>query len=364
MNSIRQPHRQAYQFPDRNSTDPTNDPQPIKLLAKLRTTTPVNGQEGTAQPIPPQPPPEPPAPRRNLPGPIIDLIRGGTTRRQLKDGGAKAIRTALLRTANSAVNNNWQHEEWAALIDEEASGLGHQLKLSGKNGREIKRQQFHRTLRHLWDDAERWVASRPPAYTHQQIQEELDRIRRASSDSGLGPTDRTILTTAINIAEANGTTRPALPRRLLMESSGIGERATRNSLVRLEKAGWLELALPGRSGKPEEGKAGEANLYRLAVPTAMEARKPDPVNGVCGTPPPMEGGRIYGTPPIKENSEMGPPHLKNQESGEGSVGPPHSGKPPSRARAIYEQWLTRQIASASMSSSPASGPITSDTREQ
>ena len=42
-------------------------------------------------------------------------------------------------------------------------------------------------------------------------------------------------------------------------------------------------------------------------------------------------------------------------------GPP---APASRVRAVYQEWLTRQIASASMSSSPASGPTTSDTREQ
>ena len=346
MTSIRQPHRQAYQFPDKESTDTTNDPQPIKLLSKLRTTTPVNGQEGTAQPIPPQPPqePQPTTGRRNLPAVLTDLIRDGNTAQQLETNGHIGIRTSILRTASSAIQRGWSEEEWIALLEEPESKLGTQFRETYHKRQIIKQPKFIIELGKLWSKSEQWLASRPPAYTHRQIEEELDRIRETMEGSGLGPTDRTILTTAITIAEANGTTRPALPRRLLMESTGLGLTATRNSLARLERAGWLELAVPGRSGRPKEGEPGKANLYRLLAPVGT------PKHGLWCPPKkaPPAPDLFYGAPPEKPGTEMVPPQLKKSVQGACSMGPPHSSDEPeqpvpvSRVRAVYEEWLARQ----------------------
>jgi len=117
----------------------------------------------------------------------------------------------------------------------------------------------------------------------------VQQLRDVLADSAHQLTDAeaAVMLHALDVAAERGTTRPALPRHVLVaacKAAGVGERATRTALQRLLGGGALHLAVRGRPGvRSASGTSGRANLYRL--PTCAAARIPVPGDPACGTPP-------------------------------------------------------------------------------
>jgi len=228
----------------------------------------------------------PPALRRALPASAVDLIREGVPDRDLRAGGDRAVWRALVSTAASASQRGWTYAEWNALIAERQSQLGTQASFQRGRYRGIP----HKTLLKAWTDAERWVASKPLPITAPEAKALAASVRSwgSSGKTGLSVPQQAILLFATEVAERNGTTRPALPRREVMAATGLGERTVRTALRQLEQLGLLRLAVAGRPGGPSSQKR-RANLYTLPSGediTAYLSRETRPVG---------QGAQTYGT---------------------------------------------------------------------
>jgi hypothetical protein len=236
---------------------------------------------------------------------MIDLIRTGVPPSQLRAGGGRAVYRALVGTAASALQRGHDFTEWAALVTEARSTLGRQLRLRGGT-KERPQRAVERDLRDAWDDAEKFVAEAPAAYSRSDALAHVAVVRdwAADTSSPLDSNERAVMAAACRIAERIGTTRPALPRRTLVEETGLGERTVRTTLGRLDRRQLLVLEVPGKAaGETSRRRAG---LYRLPDPATLETaylyretRSVGPlaqVYGTSGDPTPGTPAQIYGTP--------------------------------------------------------------------
>jgi hypothetical protein len=131
----------------------------------------------------------------------------------------------------------------------------------------------------------------------------------ADADADLTEADRAVLAHAADVSERNGTDRPALPRRRIVEATGLGDRAVRNALARLGRRGLLVCAVRGRpAGQATRPENRRASCYRLPPPRDPSylyrgTRSVGPPAQVCGTP----RIRLPGPPP----RSVGPPPAPN-----------------------------------------------------
>lgn len=202
---------------------------------------------------------------RALPGPMIDLIRDGISPTDLRRGGQRAVWSALFRTAASAAQRGWDGWEWECLLREPSSVLGRQA--STRDGQRLKTEQsIAKTYAAAWDRATAWVSEQPARWTRSEAEEQA--VRRADlvaelaadPDATLPQSYRAVLAHAANQARRLTSDRPALPRKQMLEATGLGLTALRTALARLDGAGLLVLAEQGRRG----ASSGRSNLYRLA----------------------------------------------------------------------------------------------------
>lgn len=258
-------------------------------------------------------------PHRALPGRMIDLIRTGVPPAELRTSGDRAVYRALVRTAASAHQRGQSFPEWAELVGQAASTLGRQAKLRS-SGKEKTRAAYEKTLRNAWDAAGKWLTTAAPALTRDDALAHVAVVRDwvADADSPLDDDERAVMAAACVVAARNGTTRPALPRRALIQETGLGERTVRTVLDRLDARGVLRLEVPGRSGAdigrrraalyrlPDTDGLGIAYLYRgtrsMGPPAQVYGT---PANHNNGTPP-----QVYGTPPNQS------PPIPREESAE------------------------------------------------
>jgi hypothetical protein len=250
--------------------------------------------------------------RQALPGRTVDLIRDGVRPSELRAGGDRAVWRALVSTAASALQRGHDFTEWAALISETRSNLGRQMRLKGGT-KERTPRTVERTLRSAWTTAEKFVAEAPAAFTRDDALAHVALVRdwTADVDSPLDDNERAVMAAACRVAERNGTTRPALPRRALVGETGIGERSVRTTLDRLHRRGLLVLEVAGRSGGDVSRR--RAGLYRLPDTAAMETsylyrgtRSMGPPAQVYGTPTDSAPGtpaQVYGTPRPSNSQE-------------------------------------------------------------
>jgi hypothetical protein len=250
--------------------------------------------------------------RTALPGRTVDLIRDGVRPADLRAGGDRAVWRALVSTAASALQRGHDFTEWAALVTETRSNLGRQMRLKGGK-KERTQRTVERTLRNAWTTAEKFVAEAPAAFTRDDALAHVAVVRdwTADADSPLDDNERAVMAAACRIAERNGTTRPALPRRALVDETGLGERTVRTTLDRLHRRGLLVLEVPGRSGG--DAARRKAGLYRLPDTAALETsylyrgtRSMGPPAQIYGTPAESTTGtpaQVYGTPTDHNNSD-------------------------------------------------------------
>ncbi len=202
---------------------------------------------------------------RNLPGPMIDLIRDGVPPTDLRRDGQRAVWSALFRTAASASQRGWDGWEWEVLLREPCSVLGRQA--STRDGRRLKTEKsITKTYADAWDRATAWVSEQPPKWRHNEaVEQALHRADllaelAADPDATLPQSCRAVLAHAANQARRLTSDRPALPRQQMLEATGLGLSALRTALAQLDSAGLLVLAERGRRG----ANGGRSNLYRLA----------------------------------------------------------------------------------------------------
>lgn len=233
--------------------------------------------------------------RRNLPARTIDVIRDGVAPADLRDRGSRAVWGSLVSTAASAIQRGWSFADWAGELSRRTSTLGTQVRL--RKGREIPPAAVEKRLRAAWDAAQQWVAAAPAPVTADDARSHARLVRDVlvtDPDAPLNDTERAVLAAACTIAERNGTTRPAMPRREVAELAGVTEKAARCALERLDRRRLLRLDVPGRRGAPGAGKA-RAALYRLPD---------DPETYLSRVPRPMgPSAQTYGPQP---ESPIGP----------------------------------------------------------
>lgn len=219
---------------------------------------------------------------RNLPTAQIDRIRRGT---DLRQGGNKAVRGALVSTAMSAIQCGWTYPEWVELLDETASTLGRQAR-SDRGRRDLPKTRYITSLHNAWKQAQKNIDGKP-AHTTDDARAQVRDLRHRLDDHDAWPnraTDRTILGYALDVAERNGTSRPALPLRPAAEAASVTPSMARRALGRLCRAGYLTLDTRGRPYNPNDPRNRDphrrplASLYRLRA----DAPIPVSVNGpVC-----------------------------------------------------------------------------------
>jgi hypothetical protein len=230
--------------------------------------------------------------RPALPGAIIDLIRDGVHPANLNTGGDRAVFGALVRTAGSAQQRGWPYTDWAAVVTDRRSHLGTQAHL--RRGRaERTRADYERQLRQAWDHAEKWLTHAPPALTHADIRTVIEKMRAIAEELDMLTADRAVLQFACDQADRYHTTRPALPRRAVMQETGLGERTVRNSLERLDRPrlGLLLLEIRGSPGGPSTVNR-RAHCYRL---------------NPAGAHIPVPEDRSVGPPEVPSDRSVGPP---------------------------------------------------------
>lgn len=243
--------------------------------------------------------------RTALPGRTVDLIRDGVRPADLRAGGDRAVWRALVSTAASALQHGHDFTDWASLVTETRSNLGRQMRLKGGT-KERPQRTVERTLLKAWETAEKFVAEAPAAFSRDDALAQVALVRdwTADGDSPLDDEERAVMAAACRVAERNGTTRPALPRRALVAETGLGERTVRTTLDRLHRRGLLVLEVAGRAGGDVARR--RAGLYRLPQPEALETsylyrgtRSMGPPAQVYGTPDesgPGTPAQVYGTP--------------------------------------------------------------------
>lgn len=223
---------------------------------------------------------------------MIDLIRDGVPPAQLRATGARAVWSALVRTAASAQQRGQPQAEWEALLSEARSHLGTQARLrNGKDGKERPARAHARTLASAWAAAGKWLAEQPPPFDREAARDRAEKVRdwTADADVPLPDAERAVLAHAAEVALHHGTDRPALPRTPMQEATGLGLTALRSALDRLGRDRLLVLEVRGRPGGPAT-RTRRANCYRLPTDEAMHAylyrgtRSVVPPGQVCGAP--------------------------------------------------------------------------------
>lgn len=233
-------------------------------------------------------------------GYYVDLIRDGVPADELRKLGDRAVFRALLRTAASFRQRGYSYADWAGLVSEARSNLGHQARV--RRNKERKPRDYERVLAEAWDKAGKWLDEEAePMFTAADVRQRVADLRAILGDADIEipDTDRAVLAHACDVAERYGTTRPVMPWREVAAGTGLGERATKNALARLDREGVLRVEHPGRSGAGERRR--QARLVHLPRPEDLTTTY------LCrGTRPVGPPGLTYGTP---TNSTAGTPGL-------------------------------------------------------
>ncbi len=155
---------------------------------------------------------------RALPTTMIDLIRDGVPRVELRSGGSRAVYNALVRTATSARQRGWSLPDWTALLDEPQSHLGRQAMTKDRH-RSRSRIATMKLYTSAWEAAGKWIANQDSPWTADDARAEVDRKVKAlrdfvaDPDAALTPLERAVLAVAADEAERLHHDRPAITWR-------------------------------------------------------------------------------------------------------------------------------------------------------
>jgi hypothetical protein len=195
---------------------------------------------------------------------MIDLIRDGVPKTDLRERGGRAVYQALVSTACSACQRGWDQWEWQELVLEPRSELGRQAQ-TRDGWRIVPAARLRKTFDAAWEAATAWVSQRPPPFSRSEMSvEAANRAEKAlmkveTAGNGLLDADRVVLAYAAELALQRGLDKVTMPWRDVRDRTGLGERTVKNSLRRLQDAGHLELV---ESGKPGPATR-RAKVFRL-----------------------------------------------------------------------------------------------------
>ncbi|EID80213.1 hypothetical protein W59_08364 [Rhodococcus opacus RKJ300 = JCM 13270] len=222
---------------------------------------------------------------RALRSKYVDLVRDGVAPKNLTERGRKATFGPLVSSAMSAYQRGWGYPEWADFVTEPASELGRQVRLGSRSSKAA----VEKTLIKAWDMAVS-NADSSPAWTREQISEMARTRARGARElmgkprADLTANERQILRHVIALTDERARCRHTLPRRAVMEATGLKERSVRTALDGLVGKGMLALVERGRPRGPRSRRS-RSNIYELTVPTLSPAPpSPIPVNGYVGPP--------------------------------------------------------------------------------
>jgi hypothetical protein len=195
-----------------------------------------------------------------------------------------AVWKALNSTALSAQEAEYDYARWTYLLDEAASHLGWQARLSG--GRKDRSlQSYRRRLRTTWEDAETYPTANPRR-GDDEIAAIIAAARALADDPRAGLTDNqaNVLRSACDLAAKygdHGTARPALPLPTLEGLTGLSRRSVLNALASL---GAPSKTRPRARGLLVRDRRGDvrrhlAALYRLPDLAACAAAVTPPAQG-------------------------------------------------------------------------------------
>jgi hypothetical protein len=221
--------------------------------------------------------PDAPSPlrRRALPGWAIDLATDGLPRVSSRAHVVRETRRIML----SAHRAGWPWPDVHALLtDTDRRKFARQI-ATGRGGRPIARRRRDTFLHQHWADTARLVAS-TATLTPTDIADHIEAVLGELEHANVSDRWRAIVEAAASLAVQHGTTRPAIPVRVLVEMLGqrgieISLTTAHRELKRIcEDGEWLALAVRGDRVK--------ANLYSLAPRLLAERRSPAP--GTTATP--------------------------------------------------------------------------------
>lgn len=164
---------------------------------------------------------------------------------------------------------------------------------TGRGERPIPTRTRNEFLLKQWADVQKVVAERP-AWTPGDIREFIELVREELEHADLSVNQAAVMQVVITLATQIGTSRPAVPARVVAGETGISKATAHRTLMRLTEDGyWLGLA--------KRGNKHRANLYNLAPALARTYR---------GASPPASQGPPTSHPPTshpeaeKEPSDM------------------------------------------------------------
>jgi len=183
---------------------------------------------------------------------MIDLATDGV--RSLRTRGE--VVTAVRRVMFSAQRAGWTWSEVHALLtDTGRRRLAKQLS-TGRGDRPIGLGAITKFLQKHWDEISA-TALAAPAWDRTDALHFLDLVQDELDTADLPALDRQLLQLVLDLGRRHGTTRPAVPVRVVQEHLGISRSGAHRALMRLSAQGhWLDLA--------KRGDRTRANLYRVA----------------------------------------------------------------------------------------------------
>lgn len=238
-----------------------------------------------------------PTVRRAMPGYLVDLAHNGVPSHDLQEHADRTQSSALVSLAMSAQHCGWTESEFHAFVTHPARDISRQIKVT-RNMSVRGDLEVRRSIEDAWNAGGQYIAAGGRPWPREEVRAKgRHRARRARArlnqeGSTLSGNDRAVLVYLINRLENPGALRLAVPRRAIMEATGLGQTAVSNALTRLTSGGWLTLEERGRPSGPN-AKHRRAHVWALvAEPSAVAA--PDLSSGRDGSvrPPATPRSRV------------------------------------------------------------------------
>jgi hypothetical protein len=224
---------------------------------------------------------------------MVDLARDGVPPAELRARGERAVWSAVVRIACSAVQRGYTETEFVDLVYHPRHNLHRQVSL--KRGREARKPLgVRRHYESAWKAAREWVHeqgtpwARADAAAEAELRAHMLYTLAGDADLDLHDTDRDLLEYVANQAQWRQMTRVTVLWRAAAEGTGLGKTAVQEALRRLVDRGLLVKISAGRRGQPARNglrgpSTARAAVYELPDETALA---PYLYRGTRSMPPP------------------------------------------------------------------------------
>lgn len=226
----------------------------------------------------------------SIPGWALDLLTDGV-RGNDEQSLRQQITRAMRRVMMAAQRSDWDYARTAeALNDQSRYRLAKQI-ATGRSGSQISTRQRNQFIAKHWAETYAVTSSRP-AWDRIRAIDAIQFVRdNWEQTANLPNQQRLVLAAALEIADSHGTTRPALPIRVIADKTGIPRSTVGDVLARMSDDGeWLRKVQSGNY------KTRRASLYLLA-PSLLQTLTP-----YGGASPPKSDTPPKSDPPKSEIS--------------------------------------------------------------